>query len=56
MKSQSSISLGLGLYITREITEAHGGTIKLESSEGSGTVFTVRLPKTAVSLLTGERK
>ncbi|WP_334189255.1 sensor histidine kinase [Noviherbaspirillum sp.] len=40
-------SLGLGLFIAREITVAHNGSISAESSEGMGTVFTVRLPRTA---------
>jgi signal transduction histidine kinase len=40
-----STSLGLGLYISREITEAHGGTISVESDAASGTIFTVRLPR-----------
>ena len=39
-------SLGLGLFIAREITSAHGGTITAASSEESGTVFTVKLPRT----------
>ncbi|MDB5967116.1 MAG: putative two-component sensor histidine kinase [Polaromonas sp.] len=38
-------SLGLGLFIAREITAAHGGIITATSSERSGTVFTVRLPR-----------
>ena len=42
----SSINLGLGLYITKEIVIAHGGTIDVYSTKKEGTEFTVRLPKT----------
>ncbi len=37
--------LGLGLYICRQIVEAHGGTIDLMSSNHDGTKFIVMLPK-----------
>jgi PAS domain S-box-containing protein len=37
--------LGLGLYIARQIVEAHGGTIVLRSELGAGTSFTVCLPR-----------
>lgn len=43
--SNSSTSLGLGLYIAREIVAMHGGTIEAESSAKNGTVFSARLPK-----------
>lgn len=38
-------SLGLGLYISREIVNAHGGTIQVSSADDSGTTFTVSLPR-----------
>jgi len=40
-------SLGRGLYIAKEIALAHGGGIKLVSSDESGTRFEVRLPRVA---------
>lgn len=40
-------STGLGLAITRELIQAHGGEIAVESSVGKGTRFTVMLPECA---------
>ncbi|HEU4580125.1 MAG TPA: response regulator [Polyangiaceae bacterium] len=42
-----SRGLGLGLFISQQIAVAHGGTIDVESSEKTGTVFTVRIPRAA---------
>ena len=47
-KGPATTSFGLGLFIAREITTSHGGTIEVESSADSGTIFTVRLPRTGV--------
>lgn len=46
-QERSKTSLGLGLFIVREIVLGHGGTIDVESSAEAGTVFTVRLPRIA---------
>ncbi len=35
--------LGLGLYQSKEIVEAHGGRIEVASKEGEGTTFTLKL-------------
>lgn len=36
--------LGLGLYIARQIVDAHAGTIAVSSSPGTGATFTVAIP------------
>jgi signal transduction histidine kinase len=43
---------GLGLAIIKEITEAHGGTVRAESVEDVGSKFTVTLPVPAASTKT----
>lgn len=39
-------SLGIGLYIAREMVLAHGGSIDVASTDDSGTTFTVCIPNT----------
>jgi signal transduction histidine kinase len=47
VSSRNISGLGLGLFIARQIVEAHGGTIALASQPERGTKFTVKLPATA---------
>jgi signal transduction histidine kinase len=50
----TSGNLGLGLYITKEVVLAHGGTIQVTSSETDGTMFTACLPRAQPSLVLHE--
>jgi PAS domain S-box-containing protein len=45
-KTAQCEGLGLGLYITRRIVEAHGGRLSVESELGHGSTFRVALPIT----------
>jgi len=47
----NSPNIGLGLYITKEIVSAHGGTIRVTSAEKDGTTFTARFPRSGVTAL-----
>ena len=40
--------LGLGLYISRHIVEAHGGRIEVSSQPGEGSTFVIDLPRAVV--------
>jgi signal transduction histidine kinase len=42
-------SLGLGLFIVREVVRAHRGAVEVRSDGAEGTTFTVRLPSHAVA-------
>ena len=45
LDTRPKTSLGLGLFVAKEIAAAHGGTITVASDEENGTVFTVSLPR-----------
>ena len=48
--AKNSGGLGLGLYITRKIVEAHGGRIRVDSGVSAGTTFSVELPCGSVAV------
>ena len=47
-RSRETGGTGLGLAITKNVIEMHRGTIRVQSVEGEGTVFSVRIPLTYI--------
>ena len=45
--TKGSDGTGLGLAVTQKIVREHGGEIAVESRRGTGTSFTIRLPRNA---------
>jgi two-component system sensor histidine kinase BaeS len=54
-RSRDTGGSGLGLAITRHLVEAHGGTIGVASKVGTGTRFTIRIPRAAPRVRTPRR-
>jgi two-component system sensor histidine kinase SenX3 len=48
-RSRAAGGTGLGLAIVRHVAQAHGGDVSVESSEGQGSTFRLRLPLATVS-------
>lgn len=48
-KAQCELGTGLGLPIVEQIVRLYGGRIEVDSQLGQGSVFTVRLPKEALT-------
>ena len=48
-KMHEQQGLGLGLTISKRLTELHGGTIVIQSEKGSGTMVTMKFPKFAAA-------
>ena len=45
-KKFRKIGTGLGLYLAQQIAKSHGGEITVNSVEGQGTEFCIRIPNT----------
>jgi signal transduction histidine kinase len=52
-RARSPGGSGLGLAIVREIVEAHAGRVELASEPGSGSTFTLRLPRADATVSAG---
>ncbi len=42
--TKETVGTGLGLWVTKELVQKHGGTIRVRSKPGKGTVFSINFP------------
>ena len=52
-KATAEKGTGLGLYVIKQVIEAHGGTIQAKSTYGEGMTFTIELPIATVAAAVG---
>jgi len=52
VQARKARGTGLGLSMVHSILEAHGGSVKVESSENKGSTFRVSLPRLKLSIAT----
>ncbi|MBW1999378.1 MAG: HAMP domain-containing histidine kinase, partial [Deltaproteobacteria bacterium] len=44
--SKGGRGTGLGLFVSYEIIQKHGGSIEVESTPGQGSLFLIKIPRT----------
>ena len=44
------VGTGVGLYLVKTAVDLHHGTVEVQSKEGEGSRFTVRLPRAALTV------
>ncbi len=54
--TKGSSGTGMGLFLSRQVIKAHGGSIDVKSEEGKGTEFIIRLPKHSIETHSGVYK